>query len=120
MNASLMAQAAYSNETGAIRTPRSTEYDVFARITSALRKAKSPVQIADAIMKNRDLWTILAAEVADPANPLPKSLRARIFYLSEYVVHESRRVLRGESNTEALVDVNTAVMSGLRQRAPTA
>ena len=37
MNASLMAHSAYANDKAALSTPRSTEYDVFARITSAIR-----------------------------------------------------------------------------------
>ena len=118
MNASLMAQAAYAADAAPIRTHRATEYDVFAKATTALRRATTAPERAQAIADNRALWTILATEVADPGNPLPKNLRARIFYLSEFVTHESRRVLRGEAGTDVLVDVNAAVMSGLRQKAP--
>ncbi|QFU10295.1 flagellar biosynthesis regulatory protein FlaF [Rhodobacteraceae bacterium THAF1] len=115
MNASLMAHAGYAATNSSIRTPRSIEYDVFAKATTALRKAESASEKAHAIADNRALWTILATEVADPQNGLPKELRARIFYLSEFVTHHSSRVLRGEIGTEALIDVNTTIMSGLRQ-----
>ena len=120
MNASLMAQAAYAADAAPIRTPRATEYEVFAKATTALRRASNAVERARAIADNRALWTLLATEVADPRNPLPRTLRARIFYLSEFVTHESRRVLRGDSDTAALVDVNAAIMSGLNQKAPDA
>lgn len=70
-----------------------------------------------ALHDNRALWTALAADVAIGTNGLPRSLRAQIFYLAEFTVHHSRRVLAGEAGADVLVDINTAVMRGLRHGA---
>jgi flagellar protein FlaF len=59
---------------------------------------------------------MLAADVAEPDNGLPQELRARIFYLAEFTADHSRKVLRGGETVDALVDINTAMMRGLRQK----
>ena len=51
--------------------------------------------------------------MADDGNGLPRTLRAQIFYLSEFTDHHSRRVLKGEAEVDALIDINLAVMRGL-------
>ncbi|WP_136635974.1 flagellar biosynthesis regulator FlaF [Pseudooceanicola onchidii] len=115
-----LAQRAYSEAAAPTRTPRGTEYDVMARVTHRLiagaRKGrKGFAELSRAIHDNRQLWTILAADVADTANPLPQDLRARIFYLAEFTQVHSRKVLRREATVAPLIEVNTAVMRGLRK-----
>lgn len=116
-----MAQNAYRNPAQPVRTPRSTEYEAFARVTSRLRSAAARerphfAELAGAIHDNRRLWTILAADVADRANPLPGELRARILYLAEFTRLHSGKVLSGEATAAPLVEINTAVMRGLHDR----
>ena len=118
MNALHQAQSAYRNHDQPIRTSRGIEYEAFARITHRLKEAASdPPKISDlasAIHDNRRLWSILASDVVDEANALPQELRARIFYLSEFARTYSSRVLNGASPAP-LIDINMAVMRGLRQ-----
>lgn len=118
MNAHLMARSAYSGVAAPIRTDRGTEYDAFARCTHALSTAQGGFggypALARALNDNRRLWNVLAADVSGEANGLPASLRAGIFYLAEFTRHHSRRVLAGEADIAALIDVNTAIMRGLR------
>ncbi|MGS4946367.1 flagellar biosynthesis regulator FlaF [Meridianimarinicoccus sp. RP-17] len=116
-----MAQARKAYEIGnpALRSPRSTEYEAFARVTRALKSAASrdapgKSETIRALHENRRLWTLLAASVADDDNGLPDDLRARLFYLYEFTTVHTRRVLRGEAGIDPLVDVNAAVMAGLR------
>ena len=45
---------------------------------------------------------------------LPPALRAQLFYLYEFTDQHSRKVLAGNASIEVLVDINTAVMRGLR------
>lgn len=117
------ARKAYELGNPALRGPRSTEYEAFARVTRVLKSAAGNFvqdgRLTDAAMiralhENRRLWTLLATAVADPDNALPAELRSRIFYLYEFTDIHSRRVLRGEAGPEPLIDVNTAVMVGLR------
>lgn len=119
MNASTLAKKAYANPEQPTRTPRGTEYELFARITHRLKMAAKDnagnfAALAQAIFENRRLWTALASDVAMPGNGLPDALRARLFYLNEFTQVHSRKVLAGEASAEVLVDINTAIMRGLR------
>jgi flagellar protein FlaF len=111
-----MAQGAYAAAATELSSPQTTEYDAFARVTRALKIAESaPARIA-ALHDNRRLWTVLAAGVADEDNALPEALRARIFALAEFVRLHSSKVLRDEAGIDVLIDINTAIMRGLRQQ----
>lgn len=119
MTAHSLAQRAYGQTAAPTRTARGTEYDVMARITHRLIAAakqgrKGFSQLCQAVHDNRRMWTILATDVADAGNPLPQELRARIFYLAEFTQEHSSKVLRREATVAALVEINTAVMRGLR------
>ncbi|MCB2135390.1 MAG: flagellar biosynthesis regulator FlaF [Rhodobacteraceae bacterium] len=120
MNAHLLARSAYSGAAASTRTDRGTEYEVFARITHRLKATASdpqtsPAARVGALHDNRALWTALATDVAVPSNGLPQALRAQIFYLAEFTILHTRKVLAGTANPDALIDINMAVMRGLRQ-----
>jgi flagellar biosynthesis activator protein FlaF len=121
VNALNMAKTAYATNKAPIRTPRGTEYEAFARVTHRLKAAADKgdfgfADLAQALHLNRRLWTLLAADVAEKDNALPQDLRARIFYLSEFTTQHSRKVLRGEDTVDALIEINMAVMRGLRNK----
>ncbi|MFB2532010.1 flagellar biosynthesis regulator FlaF [Paracoccus sp. p3-h83] len=125
MNSLTLARSAYGAPGDATRTPRETEYEVFARVTRHLRSAAAQgaagfAALARAIHDNRTLWTTLAVDVADPGNTLPAALRARIFYLAQFTAEHSQKVLAGAAEVEPLVFINTAIMRGLRQEASAA
>jgi flagellar protein FlaF len=124
VNATLQAQNAYRDKAQPIRTDRDTEYDAFARITSRLKAAadRGPSgfkALAAAIYDNRRLWTVLVSDVASKANALSPDLQARIVYLSEFTRVHSTKVLRREASVDALVEINTAMMKGLRRQVST-
>jgi len=95
------------------------EYDLIARVTQRLaatwakRKTDFP-DFALALTDNQRLWSTLAADVAEPTNGLPAPLRAQLFYLYQFTVEHSRTVLAERGSIEVLIDINTAVMRGLR------
>ncbi|MEJ2023293.1 MAG: flagellar biosynthesis regulator FlaF [Maritimibacter sp.] len=114
-----MAKTAYATNKAPIRTPRGTEYEAFVRVTQRLKAAADKgdmgfADLAQALHLNRRLWTILASDVADKDNTLPQELRARIFYLAEFTTQHSRKVLKGEDTVLPLLEINMAVMRGLR------
>lgn len=119
MNATIMAQNAYSSTTAPIRTDRGTEYDIFARVTHGLKSYSAsqnyPAFIA-ALHENRQYWTLLAVDVADSDNGLSPALRAQIFYLAEFTISHTSKVLSGDATVDALIDINTSVMRGLSQQ----
>lgn len=121
MNAMLQAQAAYGQNSRATKTPRDTEYDAIAYVTRRMKSAAGQVErfadLAAALHENRRLWTILSIDVAHPDNPLPQDLKARLFYLAEFTEAHSSRVLKKEASAAPLIEINTAVMRGLREKA---
>lgn len=118
MTAQTLARAAYGRPEAAIRTPRAIEYDLFARVTHQLRAAATPgtpfATLARALHDNRILWSTLAADVASDGNGLPADMRARLYYLAEFTEAQSRKLLAGRGDASVLIEVNTAVMRGLR------
>ncbi|MGX9355976.1 flagellar biosynthesis regulator FlaF [Roseobacteraceae bacterium S113] len=120
MNAHALAQRAYVSTTPAVKTPRAIEYEVIARITHELKNAAARKKadfpgFVEAIHRNNQLWTTLAANVADDANELPTQLRAQIFYLAEFSKRHAAQVLGGTAGVAPLLEVNTAILRGLRQ-----
>jgi len=124
VNAVDRARTAYTNLSSAAKTPRSVEHDAFLRVTRQLQNASREgatfPELVAALHENRRLWNVIAADVADPANQLPDDLRARLFYLAEFVTHHSRKVADRTASIDALVEVNTAIMRGLRHQSEAA
>nr|WP_074256918.1 flagellar biosynthesis regulator FlaF [Vannielia litorea] len=114
MNSVQLAQSAYSSgQQAPLRTHRGTEYAAFSRVTSRLKAPRSFNALAAAVHENRQLWTALAADVADAENGLTADLRARIFYLARFTAQHSSKVLRRKADVLPLIEINMAVMRGL-------
>ncbi|MEM6303389.1 MAG: flagellar biosynthesis regulator FlaF [Pseudomonadota bacterium] len=117
MNSYAMAQRAYAPTAAPTRSNRSIEYDVIARITYRLKQAiisRNYARVLEALHENRKLWRTLAIDVADKDNGLPADLRARIFYLAEFTDHHTRKVIRDKESAVPLLEVNTAILRGLK------
>jgi flagellar protein FlaF len=113
------ARAAYSRPEAPARTPRAVEYDLIARATARLsdawRRRETDLRgLLSAVDDNLRIWATLAVTVADPANALPAPLRAQLFYLYEFTAQHSRALRQGKASAEVLIDINTAVLRGLR------
>ncbi len=119
MTAQLLARTAYASPSAATHSARSIEYEAFARVTRQLKAGLAATgggfaALARALHDNRTLWMTLAADVADSGNGLPKALRAQFFYLAEFTTLQTSRILSGDGRAEVLIDINMAVMRGLR------
>lgn len=120
MTASFLAKTAYSSAEQPVRTARDTEYEIFARVTRRLKLANGEGDfsvLASAVHENRTLWKMLGADVSLPENGLPQELRGRILYLAEFTRQHSSKILRGMATVDVLVEINTAMMRGLRMGA---
>ncbi|MFN3971528.1 MAG: flagellar biosynthesis regulator FlaF [Gemmobacter sp.] len=119
MNTAQLARSVYARPDAPQRNPRAVEYDLFARITRALsdawaaREADHPALVR-ALHDNGRLWRTLAGDLAEPGNGLPAELKARLFWLHEFSEAHGRKVLAGTGDAAVLVEINTAVMRGLR------
>jgi len=120
MSATAKAQSAYGTTTRTIKSPRDIEYELMAAITGRLRAAHNDTSpgafpaLAAAMHDNRQLWSAFALDLADSGNQFPNDLRARLFYLAEFVSQHTDKALSGTAPAEVLVDINLAVMRGLR------
>jgi flagellar biosynthesis activator protein FlaF len=113
------AYSSYSRADAPMRSCRSAEYEILARTTQRLtaaarRKTEDFPGLVAALHDNQRLWSTFAADVADDDNGLPQALRAKLFYLFEFTVTHSRNILDGRGSVDVLVDINTAIMRGLR------
>lgn len=119
MNAELRAPGAYARPDAPVRAARTIEYDLFARVTRQLSTAIAARErdfagLVRALHDNARLWRTIAADVAGSGNGLPQELRARLFYLYEFTEAHSRKVADGNAEAKVLIEINTAVMRGLR------
>lgn len=118
MNVFEQAQQAYAPSHALLKSDRSTEAQLISQITSRLKSALAKEHpnigpLAEALHQNRQLWTLLATDVADGDNSLPKELRAQIFYLAEFTFQHSSKVLAGDASADILIEINLAVLAGL-------
>lgn len=119
MNAQNLARMAYSSAAAPTRMPRNIEYDIFSRVTrrlkvEATRDVINFAELASALSDNRRLWGILAVDLASEENKLPVELRAKILSLANFVDQHTRQVLLKKVSADALIDINVAIMRGLR------
>ena len=119
MNVVERAREGYGRNAVSIKSHRAAEYDTIARISHRLRAAAinrktSYAEFVEALSENSKLWTTLAVDVAQPENGLPQELRARLFWLAEFTTHETARILKNEGDISVLIEINAAVLHGLR------
>ena len=119
MNIAALAQKTYEDAHTPVKTGKSVEYQIFTKVTYRLSRTtkggfEDYKELVGALHDNRRLWTLLAADVASDENELPKQLRAQIFYLAEFTEKHSKEVLAGKADVQPLIEINTAIMRGLR------
>lgn len=124
MTSASLTQNAYGNATRATGTERGVEYQVFGQVTGRLRRAavagRPFAELAQALHDNLRLWTVIALDVTGSGNRLPAPLRGQLASLSRFVRSHTAQVLRRQAGVDVLIDINTAVMRGLRGQPPAA
>lgn len=110
--------AAYGSVIRGTETPREIEYRVLARATALLESASlpnaGPADLSTAIHENRMVWTAFVADLAAPENGWDVALKGRLLSLARWIFAESDRAVREDKPLQALIDVNRAVMAGLK------
>jgi flagellar protein FlaF len=84
----------------------------------ALKSGDFPA-LASALHENNKLWMAFAVDVANPDNLLPDDLRARIIYLSDFTRQHTQKVLQKRESAVPLIEINAAIMRGLKQEGTT-
>ena len=115
-----MSLKAYQNTQRLTESPRDTEFRLFGKVTGALMDARGAAptdrKLIEALAWNRRVWSSLAADCASEGNQLPADLRANFISLSLWVNRYSSEVMRKKADIEPLIDVNKAIMEGLKNR----
>ncbi len=114
-----MAQMAYTRLGASTRTLRGAEYEVFGKITRKIKETSQGTafqfsELAAALHENRKFWTMLALDVTLPENQLPDEIRSNIVNLNVFVQTHTGKVLRKQGSAKILIDINVAMMRGLR------
>ena len=113
-----MSIQAYQTTAQKTEGPRQAEYRAFAVVTRGLIDAAAlPAtevgRRAEALAKNRQLWTVLGADCGTEGNQLPPGLRAQIISLAIFVDRHSRKIVREGASFDVLIDINRTIMQGL-------
>lgn len=122
MNVAELARKKYGKNSIHSKSQRDTEYEVIARISHRLktctadREHNFPAFVA-ALSENQKLWSTLAEEVARSDNLLPPKLRADLFWLAEFVISETQKILIDSDAVyvNTLIEINAAILHGLRR-----
>lgn len=116
-----LALRAYGEVQQRTADDKEIERAVFAQITAALENAADPDAVsptvwADAIHRNQQLWSILAADVLSVKNALPDATKTQLFQLSQFVRKHSLQVLSGTAEIADLIDINKSILAGMNGR----
>lgn len=120
MSAAAHAQTHYAHPARPLKTPRDIEYDLMAAITGRIKAAlphtpgRLDPPLVAALHDNSRMWAAFATDLAHPHNAVTDELRGKLFYLAEFSLHHGAKVLKGQVTADVLVDINMAVMRGLR------
>ncbi|MDE4172960.1 flagellar biosynthesis regulator FlaF [Phaeobacter sp. PT47_59] len=122
MNALLNAKRAYASAKAPTRTPKDLEFEAIARIThrmiNASKKGRTGFSaLAEAVHENRKLWQIFQTDIISSDNGLPEDLKEQILYLAAFTNQYTSKVLSRKAGVGPLVEINTAIMRGLRSGA---
>lgn len=119
MNVNAAALRGYAAHAMSTKSDRRGEYETFAKVTKRMRdgamnaKTRFP-QYAEALHDNQRLWNALVVDISDSENPLPDSLKARIFYLADFTRIHTEQVLTAQASVVPLLEINIAIMRGLK------
>ncbi len=116
------AVQAYRAVARQVASPRELEADLLLKAASRLQAAQDswaagkPVQLDDALMFNRKLWTIFVTSITTPQHPLPTEIRQNVVQLGLFVLHQTISILAQPRREElsSLIRINREVAAGLR------
>jgi flagellar protein FlaF len=116
-----MSIQAYQRAATRSENPREAEYRILALVTANLAKAVETgradiSQLAEAVHDNRRLWSLFAAQCAEPGNALSEATRAQIISLALFVDRHCSAVIRDGADIDPLIDINRTMMEGLAGR----
>jgi flagellar protein FlaF len=84
-------------------------------LKAAQAKGVSSPEATEAIYFLRKLWTFFIEDLGKPDNDLPRQLRADLISIGFWLIKESERIRRRESeNFKGLIEVSQLIADGMR------
>lgn len=115
------AATAYAKVSQTAQSPREIEASVLIRAAQKLQQAcdawaPDKPELDQALSLNRKVWTILAAAVAEPDNPLPGAIKQNIAQLAAVVFQRTIAVMvePAPEKLALLIRINRELATGLR------
>jgi flagellar protein FlaF len=106
----------YAAVLDAAETPREAEARAFRHVNALLAAATDTPSRVAALHKTHQLWGILLAALADPANPLPTELKSRLASLGLWAQRECFARMGDAGSLEPLMAVHRDMIEGLSAR----
>ena len=114
------AATAYGSTFKAAVDPRQLEATVLLKAARQLEEvrhgwAEREPELEGALLYNRKLWTVFAAEVADDANPLPVPIRNNIANIAVFVFKRTLELQAAPApeKIDSLIEINRNLAAGL-------
>jgi flagellar protein FlaF len=115
------AASAYGSTFKAAVDPRQLEANVLLKAARQLEEIRAgwqperETELEDALLYNRKLWTVFAAEVADDANPLPLPIRNNIANIAVFVFKRTLELQAAPApeKIDPLIEINRSLAAGL-------
>ena len=118
------AAQAYGKVARQIATPRELEANLLLRAAAHLQAVCSEwterqVELREALLFNRKLWTILMTSVTSEDNPLSVEIRQNVANLGLFVLNHTVEVMNDPrpEQLDSLIKINRDVAAGLMGRA---
>jgi flagellar protein FlaF len=103
--------------------PRELEADLLLRAAARLQAIRDSwdskrVELDDALLYNRKLWSIFVTSVTHPSNPLPANVRENVANLGVFVFNHTLTTLIDPKPEMlgSLISVNRQLAAGLRMQ----
>jgi flagellar protein FlaF len=110
--------AAYGRVQNTTEGPRQIEFRLLAQVTAALRTAKSQPDdrpgYYKALIWNKKVWDAFMVDLVDDRNQLPADMRRSLIKLGAFVSKHTFAVMDGNAGIDALIEINTSIMDGLK------
>ena len=115
------AATAYGSTFKAAVDPRQLEANILLKAARQLEEVRNgwqperETELEDALLYNRKLWTVFAAEVTDDANPLPLSIRNNIANIAIFVFKRTLELQAAPApeKIDPLIEINRNLAAGL-------
>ena len=109
---------AYRRVQNVSENPRAVERRLLGEVTAALLGAKDNAtdipRLIDALLWNKQVWDHFMIDLNDEGNKLPTDLKKNLIGLGIWVNRETQRVMDGDTDCGALVEINQIIMEGLK------